>query len=168
MPWNRRGEEAADTSPQPCADTALRAAGALTLQSSLSVLAMAAMLGACGMESAAEEVPPPAPPPLVSVATLQPESLTVTETFPGPRGRAARGGDPSAGGRHRAAPAVPGGRRGARRATAVRDQRRALQGRGGRRRGGAEAGRGLAGAHAAAGGPSGPAGQGGSRQPPGL
>lgn len=83
MPWNRRGEEAADTSPQPCADTALRAAGALTLQSSLSVLAMAAMLGACGMESAAEEVPPPAPPPLVSVATLQPESLTVTETFPG-------------------------------------------------------------------------------------
>lgn len=83
MPWNRRGEEAADTSTKPCADPALRAAGALTLQSSLSVLAMAAMLGACGMESAAEEVPPPAPPPLVSVATLQPESLTVTETFPG-------------------------------------------------------------------------------------
>ncbi len=83
MPWNRRGEEAADTSPEPCADPALRAAGALTLQSSLSVLAMAAMLGACGMESAAEEAPPPAPPPVVSIATLQPESLTVTETFPG-------------------------------------------------------------------------------------
>ena len=61
----------------------LRAAGALTLQSSLSLLAMAALLGACGMESAAEDLPPAAPPPLVAVATIKPETVTVTDTFPG-------------------------------------------------------------------------------------
>jgi multidrug efflux system membrane fusion protein len=66
-----------------CSGNARRAAAALTLPTSLSVLAMAALLGACGMESAAEEAPPPAPPPLVGIATIQPEAVTITETFPG-------------------------------------------------------------------------------------